>query len=75
MMIQVSETDPDTRCFAKAKQRNQRTFTVVEQDCTAVPTIAYWILLNIETAPPEKLRQALEDCIAMRAFPAKKYAD
>ena len=58
-----------------AKQRGQRTFTIVEQDATAVETIAYWILKNINTAPPKKLRDALEDCIAMRDFPAKKAAD
>jgi hypothetical protein len=73
--IQISETDRDNRCFANAKKRNQRTFTLVEQDRTSVRTIAFWILENIERAPDEKLRQALEDCLAMRKFPHKKQAD
>lgn len=74
-MYQLSENDADTTCHARAKQRGQRTFTLVEQDASTVETIAYWILKNINTAPPKKLRDALEDCIAMRDFPAKKAAD
>jgi acyl-ACP thioesterase len=71
----LSENDPDTNCHAKAKRRGQRTFTLVEQDASTVKTIAHWIYLNIETCPPAKLREALEDCIAMRDFPNKKNAD
>ena len=74
-MLQISEKDGDSRVHAKAKARGQRTFTLVEQDASAVKTIAHWIYLNIETAPPEKLREALDDCIAMRYFPTKKNAD
>jgi hypothetical protein len=74
-MIQVSETEKDNRCFAKAKQRGQRTFTVIEQDKTAPSTIAWWILQNIETAPAEKLHEALQDAIDMRAYPNRKAAD
>ena len=74
-MFQLSENDHDTQCYAKAKQRRQQTFTLVEQDASAVKTIAHWIYLNIETCPAEKLRLALEDCINMREFPNKKNAD
>ncbi len=74
-MYQVSEDDRDAKCFVKAKQRGQRTFTLVEQDATAVTTIAFWIGQNILTAPPDKLRDALEDAIAMRNFPNRKMAD
>jgi hypothetical protein len=74
-MYQLSENDSDTQCHAKAKARGQRTFTLVEQDASSVKTIAHWIYLNIETAPPEKLHEALDDCIAMREFPNKKNAD
>jgi hypothetical protein len=28
-VIQISENEKDNRCFAKAKQRGQRTFTLV----------------------------------------------
>ena len=71
----LSEQDADTNCHAKAKARGQQTFTLVEQDLSAVKTIAHWIYLNIETCPPEKLRAALEDCIKMRNFTYRKFAD
>lgn len=74
-MLIIDETDQDAQCFVKAKQRGQRTFTLVEQDVTAVPVIAEWIKQNIAMAPPEKLRKALENYIAMRDFKTKKFAD
>lgn len=74
-MLQVSENDKDSVVHARAKQRGQRTFTLVEQDRSAVECIAYWILQNIHTAPPEKLHDALQRCIDMRSFPAQKNAD
>ena len=74
-MILLSENDKDSLCHAKAKARGQKTFTLVAQDRSSVQTIAYWILLNIETCPAEKLHQAIDDCIAMREFPNKKNAD
>lgn len=69
------DTTYDDACHAKAKARGQRTFTLVEQDLSTVKTIAHWIYLNIETAPAEKLREALEDCITMRDFSPRKEAD
>lgn len=74
-MLQVSENDQDSVVHARAKQRGQRTFTLVEQDRTAVETIAFWIQQNIRTAPPEKLHDALQRCIDMRDFPHPKSAD
>ena len=74
-MVQVPENDPDTQCFIKAKRRGQKAFTLVEQDASAVETIAYWILRNINTAPAKKLREALNDCLQMREFKDKKQAD
>lgn len=74
-MLQISENDRDSIIHARAKARNQATFTLVEQDKTAVETIAYWILKNIRTAPPEKLHDALDACIRMREFPGQKSAD
>ena len=73
-MYVVKETK-DATCFQRAQSRGQETFTLVEQDATAVKTIAHWISLNIETAPADKLRAALEDCIRWRDFPNKKNAD
>jgi len=68
----LSENDPDTNCHVRAKQRGQETFTLVEQDITAVRTIAHWIYENIEQASEEKLRTALEACLRMRKFPNRK---
>ena len=74
-MYQLSETDEDSTIHARAKARNQRTFTLVEQDATTVEVIAFWILKNIHTAPPAKLQQALQLCLDMRDFAAVKDAD
>lgn len=74
-MFQLSENDADTKVHAKAKERGQRTFTLVEQDCTSPETIAYWILKNILTAPGDKLHDALEHAIQMRSYPNKKFPD
>lgn len=75
MSVMLSEKDGDTVIHARAKHRGQQTFTLVEQDVTAVLCITEWIKLNIHTAPPQKLRDALEKCIVMRDFPTKKNAD
>lgn len=74
-MYQLSEQDVDTGIHAKAKQRGQISFTLVEQDRSSVETIAHWIYLNIHTAPPEKLKNALDICLQMRDFAAVKNAD
>jgi hypothetical protein len=67
--------DDDTLCFKKAKERNQRTFTLVQQDRSSAKTICFWIMENIETAPAQKLLDALEDAILMRDFEHRKNAD
>jgi hypothetical protein len=74
-MLQLSENDEDTKIHARARQRGQRTFTLVAQDKTAVETIGFWIMRNLDNAPADKLREALEDALAMRDFPTKKQAD
>jgi hypothetical protein len=74
-MLQVSENDKDSRVHVKAKQRGQHTFTLVAQDRSAPATIAFWIQQNIETAPEDKLRTALEDALAMRKYSPRKAAD
>lgn len=73
--VRVDELSGNDRCHANAVERGQKTFTLVEQDITAVPTIAFWIQQNILTAPADKLRKALQDCIDMRDYPYKKHAD
>jgi hypothetical protein len=72
-MLQIR--DLDSQIHARAKERGQRTFTLVEQDRSSVEVIAYWILMNIHTAPSEKLEHALDMCLAMREFAAVKDAD
>lgn len=73
-MLQISE-DADSRCYQKARAKGERTFTVRSQDVTAAVTVAEWIKLNILTAPAAKLREALDDAIAMREWPNQKAAD
>jgi len=75
MSFMIPENDVDSQVHAKAKGRGQRTFTLVEQDRSTPATIAYWILLNIETAPEEKLVDALKQAIAIRQYPTRKNAD
>jgi hypothetical protein len=70
-----NQTDDDVQCFTKARDRGQHTFTLVAQDRTSPRTIAFWILENIETAPPQKLFDALEDALTMRKWPERKAAD
>lgn len=67
--------NPDNKCFEKATQRGQRTFTLVEQDRSSPRTIAFWILENIETCPDGKLFDALADALAMRRASHRKNAD
>ena len=65
--------EEDTNCYTKAKARGEQTFTLVARDPTRV--ICEWIKENIETAPPEKLVDALLDALAMREHPEKRSAD
>lgn len=71
----VKAIQDDQSCYEKAKARGQQTFTLVEQDRSSPKVIAYWILENIETAPPEKLIDAVKDAIAMRGYAYRKSAD
>lgn len=65
----------DDRCHEKAKERNQQTFTLVEQDRSAPRTILFWIMENFDgKTPPEKLRDAFEDALAMQFSPVEKKA-
>lgn len=65
----------DKDCFKRATTRGQQTFTLVAQDRSAPRVICEWIKENIETAPKEKLVDALLDAIAMREYPNRKSAD
>jgi hypothetical protein len=67
----------DGDCFAKAKARGQKTFTLVEQDLSAPATIVEWIKINIQNdvTPDDKLRSALEDALEMRRWNSRKHPD
>lgn len=65
----------DCACYEKAQKRGDHTFTLVGQDRTSPRVIAFWILENMENAPAEKLRCALEDALAMRDTHKRKWAD
>ena len=64
MAFMIPENDRDSRVHARAKERGQKTFTLIEQDRSTQRTIAFWILENVETAPEEKLVDALKQAIA-----------
>ena len=56
----------DYRCAEKARSRNQQTCTLVEQDATSPRVILFWIMENFDgKVPPEKLRDAFEDALAI----------
>jgi hypothetical protein len=65
----------DDSCFEKAKVAGEQRFTLRAQDVTAPKCIAFWILENIETAPDDKLRHALDDALRARRWPNRKTAD
>jgi hypothetical protein len=71
----AQKTIAGDECYQRAKSRNQLTFTLIEQDRSSVQTIAFWILQNIQTAPEEKLYDALGIAIRMRDYSAVKDAD
>ena len=61
--------------YDKAVARGETTFTLRAQDRSSPKTVAFWIMENIVTAPPDKLRSALEDALKMREWPNRKTAD
>ncbi len=65
----------DGSCFEKARMRGDQTFTLVGQDYSSPSVICEWIKQNIETAPEDKLVDALMDALSMRANPNRKRAD
>jgi len=65
----------DAAVFDKAQHTGEQTFTLRAQDRSGAKTVAFWIMENIETAPEEKLRHALDDALRMRKWPTRKTAD
>jgi hypothetical protein len=62
-------------CYEKARANGEQTFTLRAQDQTSPAVIAEWIKLNIETAPADKLRDALEECLKMRQHSPRRMPD
>jgi hypothetical protein len=65
----------DQKCYEKAKEKGEPTFTLRAQDATSPYVICDWIKANISTCPAEKLKEALDAAIEMRDWPDKKLAD
>ena len=74
-MIEEPLTCGDWSCFEKGKAKGEQLFTLRAQDSTTPTVIAFWIMQNIENAPADKLRHALEDAIRARRWPMRKRAD
>jgi hypothetical protein len=65
----------EQQCLEKAKARGDFTFTLVGQDRSSPTVIAEWIKQNIETAPEQKLVEALGKALLMRGTRHRKSAD
>lgn len=65
----------DADCYTKARAKGEHTFTLRAQDVSSPRVIAFWILENIETAPPDKLMDALMDAVEMREWSARRNPD
>jgi hypothetical protein len=65
----------DDSCHSKAREKGEQTFTLRAQDRSSPTVICEWIKQNIETAPEEKLVDALMDALNMREHPYRKHPD
>ncbi len=66
--------DPNS-CLNKAKS-DEPIFVIRGQDALAVQVIAYWISLGLESGVPEdKLLDAFNTALAMKAWPNRKVPD
>lgn len=63
-----------TRCLDQGAA-DMQVFPLLGRDASAPTVVAFWILQNISTAPPEKLREALESALTMRHTAGRKVAD
>ena len=67
--------EQDSSCYENAKRRGHDTFTLTAGDLASPKVICEWIKENIETAPVEKLVDALKHALVMRATLHRKHAD
>ena len=61
-------------CLAKAKD-DEMLFILRAQDKTAPWVIIDWIKCNFQSCPDNKLREAFECALTMKAYKDKKTAD
>lgn len=73
-MRKFEEFNFPTSTFNKAN-KNEMLFILRAQDITSPKTIVAWIAENIDTAPDEKLIEALECALEMRRHNDRKSAD
>jgi hypothetical protein len=74
-MLKSNELAPDAKgCLAKAGD-NEMLFILRGQDVSAPKVVLHWIAKNFENASNEKLREAFECALAMKAHPNRKNAD
>jgi hypothetical protein len=71
----MDQNEHDNACILRARQRGDKTFTLVGQDRSSPKTICFWIMENIETCPADKLLDALKDALLMRETAFRKNAD
>jgi len=57
------------------RQGDEEVFPLLGHDFSSPSVVAFWILQNIDTAPAEKLREALACALKMRQTPGRKVAD
>lgn len=61
-------------CLKKTPD-NEPIFVLRAQDESSPKVILHWMAKNFETLSIDKLREALETAIAMKAWPKRKTAD
>ncbi len=66
-------TKKESKTLERVKE-DEDVFVLRAQDYTSAKTIVLWIAENIEDAPPEKMREALEVAIKMQRYPNRRYA-
>lgn len=71
-MAKAGEVD---KCLETADRESLERFTLIGKDQTAAATVCDWIGRNIDTAPADKLREALDCALRMRETRHRKAAD
>lgn len=64
----------NSKCLANAAD-DEPVFVLRGQDVSSPNVVMEWISLNINTAPPEKLREAFECVLEMQRYHNRKIAD